>query len=641
MCSIAVFCGAITGHHNLLAVVIAAAWAFTAGMLVCLGTVAADIGAISLVTLIVYAAQPLTPRQAAESALLALAGAILQIVLSFASWPVRRYEPQRRALASLFLELAGAARRLPAGYAAPTATSAATRAQTAITSLASDNSVENLRYRSILTQAERIRVSLLLLIRLRIRMERERSDHPALAILDRYLEEASVTLRAVAESLRNGGPLSDKSDRISHAVAYSFELRQLCEPGGLSSFFTATLRDVQFQMDALTGQLRSSADLVSHASQEGSRAFHLREMQLPLHLRFGGNLATLRANLNLRSAAFRHAVRLAAAVAIGEALGRSFDWRRSYWLPMTVVVVLKPEFTTTFSRGILRIAGTIAGLLVTTAVLYFFPGNMIDEIVLIAVFMFFMRWAGPANYGILATAVSAMIVLLLAVYGVPAEQAIWARGINSAAGGALGLIAYAAWPTWERARTGDVLIALLRAYREYFTAVERRYGRQEDMPPQQLDRARQNARTARSNMEASLERLSAEPGVTDAQISRLNAILASSHRFAHAVMALEAGLPVTPLLPARPELLVLVDGVEKTFELLEAMLSGEHIPVKDFPDLRQAHNRLLQEGDPSAARYALVNVETDRITNSLNSLREQVSLWIQESLPRSAKESFD
>jgi hypothetical protein len=95
------------------------------------------------------------------------------------------------------------------------------------------------------------------------------------------------------------------------------------------------------------------------------------------------------------------------------------------------------------------------------------------------------------------------------------------------------------------------------------------------------------------------------------------------------------------LLPARPELLVLVDGVEKTFELLEAMLSGEHIPVKDFPDLRQAHNRLLQEGDPSAARYALVNVETDRITNSLNSLREQVSLWIQESLPRSGKESFD
>lgn len=427
MCSLAVFCGAIAGHRHVQAVIFAAAWAFIAGIFVSLGPVAGDIGVISLVTLIVYAAQPLTPKQAAEAALLALAGALLQIALSFASWPVRRYEPQRRALAAFFFELADTARRLPEGYKSPPATSAATQAQTAIASLATDNSIENLRYRSILTQAERIRISLMLLVRLRVRMLRESSDHPALGPVERYLEEAVAVLRAVAESLRTGGSLPSGSDRISHAVAHSFELRRFASRESRSSFFAATLRDAEFQMDALAGQLRSAADLASHASPQGARAFELQEMQKPLRLRFGGKLATLRANLNFQSAAFRHAIRLSAAVAIGEALGRSFDWRRSYWLPMTVVVVLKPEFTTTFSRGILRIAGTIAGLLLTTAALHFFPSNMTDEIILIALFMFLMRWAGPANYGFLATAVSALVVLLLAVYGVPPEQAIWAR----------------------------------------------------------------------------------------------------------------------------------------------------------------------------------------------------------------------
>src|SRR5262249_61482197 len=71
-CAIAIFLGAITGHQNVEAVFVATAWAFIAGMLVAIGVTAADVGVISLVLLVVYAAQPLTPRQAAEAGVLAL-----------------------------------------------------------------------------------------------------------------------------------------------------------------------------------------------------------------------------------------------------------------------------------------------------------------------------------------------------------------------------------------------------------------------------------------------------------------------------------------------------------------------------------------------------------------------------------------
>ena len=44
-----------------------------------------------------------------------------------------------------------------------------------------------------------------------------------------------------------------------------------------------------------------------------------------------------------------------------------------------------------------------------------------------------------------------------------------------------------------------------------------------------------------------------------------------------------------------------------------------------LPDLRDRHTALVRSGNPRVARYALVNQETDRITNSLNTIAEEVT----------------
>src|SRR5713226_2488940 len=135
---------------------------------------------------------------------------------------------------------------------------------------------------------------------------------------------------------------------------------------------------------------------------------------------------------------------------------------------MTIVLVLKPEFATTFSRGILRIAGTIAGLLLATAMFHFLPIHTATSIALIGLFTFLMRWVGPANYGIFAVTISALIVLLLTINGVAPKEVIAARGANTIAGGALALLAYTAWPTWERTRVPELFANMLEAYRASF-----------------------------------------------------------------------------------------------------------------------------------------------------------------------------
>jgi hypothetical protein len=52
---------------------------------------------------------------------------------------------------------------------------------------------------------------------------------------------------------------------------------------------------------------------------------------------------------------------------------------------------------------------------------------------------------------------------------------------------------------------------------------------------------------------------------------------------------------------------------------------------KDFPDMREEYRLMTEARSPAAdasfARFDSINIEADRITNSLNTLTEQVLEW--------------
>ena len=625
---LAVFSGALSGRNQFTAVLVAAAWAFAAGILVALSTASADLGAISLVTLLVYAAFPMPPEKAVYAGLLALGGGLLQAVLAVAFWPLRRYFPERRALSDLYLELSRAVASAIQATESPPASAQITQAQRALAALNRDHSIEGERYRLLLSQAERMRLSLLTLRRLRTRIGRENAGGPEVKILDLYFANASRILGAIGHSLVAGAPAREMDEFLEELEALPERLRELCEsPEAAAMDIRAMRNDARIQMDAVTGQLRSAVDLATTATPAGLAAFEGREAGRPWSLRLGGTLATLRANFHLQSAAFRHAIRLAVCVAAGDGLARGLELPRSYWLPMTIAIVLKPDFTATFSRGVLRLAGTFAGLVLATGLFHVMLPGATAQVVLIALLMFLMRCFGPANYGILVTAVTALVVLLLAMSGVSPKGVIAARGLNTVAGGAIALVAYWIWPTWERTQVGEAMAQMLDAYREYLREVREGYIRSPSF--QALDRARLAGRLARSNLEASIDRLSAEPGTPAATVKLLSGTLASSHRLAHAMMALEAGLSSSHPVPAREVFRRFASDVDLTLYYLASALRGSPLTREALPDLREDHHALVHTGDPLTERYSLVNVETDRITNSLNTLSEELLRWME------------
>ncbi|MDR3702573.1 MAG: FUSC family protein [Candidatus Sulfopaludibacter sp.] len=315
-------------------------------------------------------------------------------------------------------------------------------------------------------------------------------------------------------------------------------------------------------------------------------------------------------------------------MALGEIVSAAAGWTRAYWCPMTIAIVLKPDFTGTFSRGILRVAGTLIGLAFATVLFHVLSPSVAVQVVLIGIFAFLLRCFGPANYGIFVIALTALVVLLIAMTGVTPGVVIAARGLNTVAGGAIALTAYALWPTWERTRLPEELAAMFDAYRVYFETVRDAYTQPAVSRAAQLDRARLAARRARSNLEASVARFRGEPGARFDRVTTLDAILANSHRFIHAVMSLEAGLARSRPVPARQAFYPFAADTVRTLSLLSAALHGAPASLADFPNLREDHNALLRSPDPQTARYALVNLESDRITNSLNTLTLEVLQWV-------------
>ena len=133
-----------------------------------------------------------------------------------ASWPLTRYAPERRALAELFHALAATASGWTRATEPPPATAQSTHAQEALSSL--DRSIEAERYRALLSQAERIRLSLLTLARLRARIRRESDTGLEVDVLDRCFAISSVLLKAIGNSLLAGKLVEEAPEHLRELV---------------------------------------------------------------------------------------------------------------------------------------------------------------------------------------------------------------------------------------------------------------------------------------------------------------------------------------------------------------------------------------------------------------------------------------
>ncbi|MGS0616148.1 FUSC family protein [Xanthomonas oryzae pv. oryzicola] len=581
------------------------------GLLVALGPVAARVGLTSMILLVVSADMQLPVRQAPGVAALIFAGGLLQVLLALAAWPLQRYRPERFALAELMRQLASSARQRPEASAAPPATQEVLDAMVMLHGEHRSRAIAVQSFRIIAELCDRVRLELLSLADAETRL----TESQARQTIERVLERSAIVLEQLAHAMTVG-----EDPVAANASMTGFDdlvgaLAQF-QHGNADTRERRLVRVAVARAQGLGGQLRALVRNAHWASSRGEIQAQLAEARLPAALRPAATWATLRANLDLSSVAFRHALRCGVCLALAIAFQRWQPLPHGFWLPMTTAIVLKPDFGGTFSFGALRVAGTFVGLLLATLLAHLAMDGASIRLVLLTLFCLGFRLLTQVNYGIGVAFLTGMLVLLLSFEGVSPGEAVGARLQATVAGSALALIAYALWPTRERRQIRASLAHLLSAYRDYLRHLL--LGQMDD-----LDDTRAAARVARTNAQASIERLRGEPRSRRnlQELKLAESLLANGNRLIRATLLLEAVLSDGHPLPTLEALPAFAQQADQALsELIDCLRNGSIPAAATLRNAeRQLSDALAALPDSSPTTAALADT-IDRVTDSIGTL---------------------
>ncbi len=163
--------------------------------------------------------------------------------------------------------------------------------------------------------------------------------------------------------------------------------------------------------------------------------------------------AALRSNLTLRSEACRHGIRFGVALATGVAVYRIFDMDdHGFWIPLTILFVMRPDRGSTYQRLVLRAGGTALGLVVATAFAVTIGGENAITVAMLFVAAGLCFGLLTVQYALFTAAITTYVVLLTDTLGENAWHAADLRAIGTAIGIGIAFLAWAVWPNPRQGR---------------------------------------------------------------------------------------------------------------------------------------------------------------------------------------------
>jgi uncharacterized membrane protein YgaE (UPF0421/DUF939 family) len=586
---LAVLLGALSSGYSPVFIGVAGAWCLSASMLWALGGSAGLMGAAAGALLVTAPSVAPTVGSTIGAATLAVAGGLLQAVV-IAVWPPQRWRTQRAALITAYRALAADARKLSGGTEVTDFTVDAgpfLALHEAFTVVDGRHPRRPAEYRSWYALPERVAATLT-----------DLAGVPRSDALSRVLAEAADTLAAIADTGRTGRVGTDvaisRFDSVAREVAgpesavvrrLSIQLHEAAAMR-LGDFVPTTPDAVRFRRPELRTSARSAVDL-------------------------------LRSQLDWHSPVLRHAVRLGGAVALGCAIERYAHAGQSHWIPLTVLMVLRPETAHTYTRCVGRVEGTAAGMiLASTVLLVLNPGVAVSAgLAVVAIGLAFA--VSGFGYVAVSAAVTTAAVFLIDSGRAGPPAAISDPLLATLVGGALAVVAHVVFPDDALTRLAQRAGELLKTEIDYAATVIKAYVHELDSPAEALSAAWQRAFRARAAFEAAT-------GAMRLESRELRHWLRSYRTALNAVTSscttLEAHLPVRPAGGDR-EFVLAVD------EYVEALCGDPPTAASpwtvDSAELAAADQRLRdavpQHGSDDASARVLV-AEVATITRSLSAI---------------------
>lgn len=243
-----------------------------------------------------------------------------------------------------------------------------------------------------------------------------------------------------------------------------------------------------------------SASKVSLKKQDSNQFLTLQEY----------NINILLQNFSLNSSMFRHSLRLTIALVFAYLLGFAFNIQNTYWILLTIIVIMRPSYGLTKERSKDRIIGTLIGAAVAVGIVLI-TQNIIIYSVLAIVSLILAFSLVQQNYKFAAFLITISVIFMYSLANPNAFEVIQYRVLDTIIGATISIVAnYLLFPSWEVNNIKQVLLETLKMNREYLLAMQNLYKEpSKNRLPYNL--ARKEAFLAISNLNAAFQRLTQDP----------------------------------------------------------------------------------------------------------------------------------
>ena len=461
----AAFVGNAVAPWPALFVVVLAIWAFGAAMFWALGAAPGIAASMTVPVMLTIVRPPRDFSDAVQFALLIGGGAAVQVVL-VQVWPDRSWNAQRAALADACASVAEYARRLARDQDAvfdPAALAQARAAATLTPRQARRRPPELSGIRVLMDEVRAVLAAL-------ARPGAPVPDAERAQVRD-LLDAAAAVLDTAAGSIRTGVVVPP-----STALLTAMERAARDSSVGPAARDAAEkLIDLLTQVDAVLRQTEDEDD--GHRDQERDRGQgrdlgrgrdHRGFLRRPrIGERLDRTRRTIRRELHRDSPILRHALRVAVVVAVTDGIAKLLNVQHGYWAALTVMMVMRPDFSQTFGRGVARFAGTLVGVAIaSTVVLVAHPGPWVAGVLAVActsALYLLMR----SGYLVASTLITAYVVFLLSMDGLALGSTVRERVALTLLGGLIIFASYALWPSWQTVTLAGRLADLIETTGTY------------------------------------------------------------------------------------------------------------------------------------------------------------------------------
>ncbi|MFT4155288.1 FUSC family membrane protein [Parafilimonas sp.] len=279
-------------------------------------------------------------------------------------------------------------------------------------------------------------------------------------------------------------------------------------------------------------------------------------------------------NISLKSSQFRHALRVTIAMLIGYFVSLFFPLGHGYWILLTIATILKPAYSISRTRNKQRLLGTITGVIISFAFIYFVNNNTLAFLLLLCTMVIAYSLL-KLNYYISCTCITIYVIISFHFLNQSDFSAVITdRLIDTAIGCVIAFIAsFMIFPLWEHEQTKDLIKDFVDANKKYFN-VAAGLLRKPEMLKTDYTPMRKDAFVALANLSDNFQRMLSEKR-KDAKLSFYHQFVASGYILTAHIAALSSLITRFGKDMKAEDFDALINNVNEKFKRTVCILNGE------------------------------------------------------------------